>query len=150
MDQLGKRIKKKREDLGLIVKELSSHIGMTLSFTSQIEREKAFSFIVTLKRISDVLQSTVGELIGEHDNLSQHPVLKSNERRFVKKNKKGNSLHMLSYHDLSNQIEPYIIPFNKNSNSKGIMTSNPPGQEFCYEQEGSFKALINNNKINTN
>ena len=70
MDQLGIRIKKKREDLGLQVKELSSHIGMTPSLISQIERGKAFSSIVTLKKISDILHTTVAGLIGEHDNFS--------------------------------------------------------------------------------
>ena len=72
MDQLGKRIKKKSEDLGLLVKELSSHMGMTPSLISQIDRGKAFPSIVTLKKISDVLQTTVDELIDEHDNLSQY------------------------------------------------------------------------------
>ena len=96
MDQLGKRIKKKREDLGLLVKELSSHIGMTPSLISQSVKGKAFPSIVTLKKISDVLQTTVGELIDEHDNLSQYPLLKSNERRFLKKNKKGISLKILA------------------------------------------------------
>ena len=96
MDQLGKRIKKKRGDLGLLVKELSSHIGMTPSLISQIVKGKALPSIVTLKKISDVLQTTVGELIDEHDNLSQYPLLKSNERRFVKKNKKGTSLRILA------------------------------------------------------
>ena len=148
MDQLGKRIKKKRVGLGLLVKDLSSQISMTPSLISQIESGKAYPSIVTLKKIADVLQTTVGELIGEHDNLSQHPLLKSNERRFVKKNKKGTSLHMLSYHDPSKQIEPYIIQFNKNSNSKGIMTSNYPGQEFCYVLKGSFEAVINNKQYN--
>ena len=144
MDQLGKRIKKKRVGLGLLVKDLSSQISMTPSLISQIESGKAYPSIVTLKKIADVLQTTVGELIGEHDNISQHPLLKPNERRFVKKNKKGTSLHMLSYHDPSKQIEPYIIQFNKNANSKGIMTSNYPGQEFCYVLKGSFEAVINN------
>ena len=96
MDQLGKRIKKKKENLGLLVKELPSHMGMTPSLISQFERGKAFPSIVTLKKISDVLQTNVGELIGEHDNLSQYPLLKSNERRFVKKNKKGTSLRILA------------------------------------------------------
>ena len=150
MDQLGKRIKKKREGLGLLVKELSSKIGMTPSLISQIERGKAFPSIVTLKKISDVLHTTVGELIGEHDNLSQHPLLKSTERRFVKKNKKGTSLHMLSYHDPSKQIEPYIIQFNINSNSKGIMTSNYPGQEFCYVLKGKFEAIVDKQKYELN
>ena len=72
MHQLGKRIKKKSEDLGLLVKELSSHMGMTPSLISQIDRGKAFPSIVTLKKISDVLQTTVDELIDEHDNLSQY------------------------------------------------------------------------------
>lgn len=150
MDQLGKRIKKKREGLGLLVKELSSKIGMTPSLISQIERGKAFPSIVTLKKISDVLHTTVGELIGEHDNLRQHPLLKSTERRFVKKNKKGTSLHMLSYHDPSKQIEPYIIQFNINSNSKGIMTSNYPGQEFCYVLKGKFEAIVDKQKYELN
>ena len=145
MDQLGKRIKKKREGLGLLVKELSYQIGMTPSLISQIERGKAFPSIVTLKKISDVLQTTVGELIGEYDNITQHPLVKPDERRFFKKNKKGTSLHMLSYHHPSKQIEPYIIHFKKNSDSKNIMTSNYPGQEFCYVLKGRFEAIINNN-----
>lgn len=144
VDLMGKRIKKKREDMGLLVKDLSAHIGVTPSLISQIERGKAFPSIVTLKKISDALETTVGELIGEHENLSQQPLLKVKERRFVKKNKKGTSLHMLSYHDPSKQIEPYIIQFNKNSNSKGIMTSNYPGQEFCFVLKGKFEAKVNN------
>ena len=145
MDQLGKRIKQKREGLGLLVKDLSAHIGMTPSLISQIERGKAFPSIVTLKKIANVLQTTVGVLIGEYDNITQHPLVKPDERRFVKKNKKGTSLHMLSYHHPSKQIEPYIIQFKKNADSKDIMTSNYPGQEFCYVLKGSFEAVVNDN-----
>jgi transcriptional regulator with XRE-family HTH domain len=50
MDLMGKRIKKKREDLGLLVKELSAQIGVTPSLISQIERGKAYPSIVTLKK----------------------------------------------------------------------------------------------------
>ena len=150
MDLMGKRIKKKREVFGLMVKDLSAKIGVTPSLISQIEKGKAFPSIVTLKKISEALQTTVGELIGENENLSQHPLLKSNERRFVKKNNKGTSLHMLSYHDPSKQIEPYIIQFNKNSNSNGIMTSKFPGQEFCFVLKGSFEAVVNKKHYNLN
>ena len=81
MDQLGKRIKKKREDLGLLVKELSSHVGMTPSLISQIVKGKAFPSIVTLKKISDVLQTTVGELISDLDNLSDGDGLYFNSKQ---------------------------------------------------------------------
>ncbi len=55
---------------------------------------------------------------------------------------------MLSYHDPSKQIEPYIIQFNKNSNSEGIMTSNFPGQEFCYVLKGNFETIVNEKQYN--
>lgn len=150
MDQMGKRIKKKRESLGFLIKELSIKIGVTSSLISQIEKGKAFPSIVTLKKIAVALNTTVGELIGENENLVQHPLLKSSERRFAKKNANGTSLYLLSYHDSSKQIEPYIIQFKKDSNSKGIMTSNFPGQEFCFVLKGSFKAIIDGQNFNLN
>lgn len=150
MDQMGKRIKMRREILGFQVKELSTKIGVTSSLISQIERGKAFPSIVTLKKLAEALKIRVGDLIGENENLIEHPLLKSSERRFVKKNKKGTSLHLLSYHDPSKQIEPYIIQFEKNSDSKGIMTSNFPGQEFCFVLSGCFNAKINEEQYRLN
>lgn len=150
MDLMGKRIKKKRESFGYLIKDLSAQIGVTSSLISQIEKGKAYPSIVTLKKIAVALQTTVGELIGEHENLSQKPLLKSNERRFVKKNKKGTALHMLSYHDPSKQIEPYLIHFTKNSTSKGIMTSKFPDQEFCFVIKGKFEVIVNKKKYTLN
>ncbi len=146
MDQMGKRIKRKREILGFTIKELSGKISVTSSLISQIERGKAFPSIVTLKKISEALQTTVGELIGENEGKIQHPLLKFNERRFTKKNTNGTSSYLLSYHFPSKQIEPYLIQFNKNSDSKGIMTSNFPGQEFCFVLKGSFEVTIEEHK----
>ena len=148
MDQMGKRIKKKRESLGFQMNALSTKIGVTPSLISQIESGKAYPSIVTLKKVADALHTTVGDLIGENEDLDHHPLLKAKERRFVKKNTKGTSLHMLSYHDPSKQIEPYIIQFNKDSDSDGIMTSNFPGQEFCYVIKGNFEATVNKQHYN--
>ena len=143
MDQMGIRIKTIRESFGYTLKDLSIMIGVTSSLISQIERGKAFPSIVTLKKVADALHTTVGELIGENEDLDHHPLLKPNQRRFVKKNRSGTSLHMLSYHDPTKQIEPYLIHFKKNSDSDGIMTSNFPGQEFCYVLNGKFEAVVN-------
>ena len=150
IDQMGKRIKKQRESLGFQMNELSTKIGVTPSLISQIESGKAYPSIVTLKKVAEALHTTVGELIGENEDLDHNPLLKPGERRFVKKNNNGASLHMLSYHDPSKQIEPYLIQFNKNSNSEGIMTSNFPGQEFCYVLKGSFEAVVNKEQYNLN
>jgi len=143
IDQMGKRIKLRRESLGLQMKELSDKIGVTSSLISQIESGKAYPSIVTLKKVSNALFTTVGELIGEDENIVGHPLVTSEERRFVKENESGTSLHLLSYHDPSKQFEPYIVQFKKDSDTAGVMTSNYPGQEFCFVLKGSFKAEVN-------
>lgn len=146
MDQMGKRIKKQRESLGFQMKQLSLKIGVTPSLISQIENGKAFPSIVTLKKVAEALQTTVGELIGENDNLLHHPLVIPSERKLVKENYNGTSSYLLSYHDPSKQIEPYIIHFNKEANSEKIMTSNFPGQEFCFVLKGSFEANVSEKK----
>jgi transcriptional regulator with XRE-family HTH domain len=150
VDQMGKRIKMARENLGYQMKDLSNEIGVTSSLISQIESGKAYPSIVTLKKIADALRTTVGDLIGENEDLVHHPLLKSSERRFVRKNKKGTTLHLLSYHDPTKQIEPYIIRFKKNGDSEGIMTSNFPGQEFLFALKGRFQAIVDEIKYEIN
>jgi transcriptional regulator with XRE-family HTH domain len=148
MDKMGIRIKRIRESFGLSIKDLSHEIGVTSSLISQIEKGKAFPSIVTLKKISEALQTTVGELIGENENQIKHPLLRAEDRRLAKKNPKGTSSYLLSYHFPSKQIEPYLIQFEKGSNSRGIMTSNFPGQEFCYILKGKFEVTIEDIKYN--
>jgi len=147
---MGKRIKKKRESLGFLIKDLSIKIGVTSSLISQIEKGKAFPSIVTLKKVAEALQTTVGELIGENEGQIEHPLLKNNERRFAKKNSNGTSSYLLSYHFPSKQIEPYLIKFSKNSDSKDIMTSNFPGQEFCFILKGKFEIAFEDKKYKLN
>jgi transcriptional regulator with XRE-family HTH domain len=150
MDKMGKRIKKQRESIGLQMKELSVKIGVTPSLISQIENGKAYPSIVTLKKVAEALNTTVGELIGENEGIVQKPVLKKSERRFAKENGSGTSSHLLSNHHPSKQIEPYIIEFQKGSDSHEIMTSNFPGQEFCFVLKGSFEAEVNQHSYKLN
>ena len=143
MDKMGKRIKQKRESLNLQMKELSNKIGVTSSLISQIEKGKAFPSIVTLKKVAEALNTTVGELIGENENVITHPLVKNFERRLAKENEHGTSSFLLSNHISGKQMEPYVICFENNSDSKEIMTSNFPGQEFCYVIKGKFDVAIN-------
>ncbi len=147
MERMGERIKKKRVNIGLQVKDLSNKIGVTSSLISQIEKAKAFPSIITLKRIAEALHTTVRELIGENETLIQNPLLKVNDRKFFKQNEKGTSLFLLSHHDPFKQIEPFVINFEKKTDSSEIMTSNYPGQEFCFVLKGSFDVILNKEKF---
>ena len=143
MNRMGERIRATRETLGMQVIDLASQIGVTPSLVSQIERAKAFPSILTLKKIADALQTTVGELIGENANFVANPLLKAKNRKFAKKNKNGTRLYLLSHHDPEKQMDPFILTFTPHSDSSDIMTTANPRQEFCYVLSGHFKVILN-------
>ncbi len=142
MDFLGDRIKKRRESLNIQAGELANSIGVSASLISQIERAKAYPSILTLKKIADALHITVGELIGEQSNLNSHPVVKKSQKKFVKKNKTGTRSYLLSHHDQSKLMDPFLLDFHEGADSTDIMTTRNPGQEYCYVLLGSFEVMI--------
>jgi transcriptional regulator with XRE-family HTH domain len=74
MKNLGNRIKKMREQSGLHLKDLASKVGISPSALSQIENSKVYPSILTLKAISQSLDTTVGQLIGENEPQALGPV----------------------------------------------------------------------------
>lgn len=62
MDQMGKKIKRKRENLGFQIKDLSKKIVPASSLISQIEIGKAFPPIFSLEKIANTLHTIVDEL----------------------------------------------------------------------------------------
>ena len=141
MKRLGERVRRKREGQGLKLNDLAQKVGVSSSALSQIENAKAFPSILTLKNIADCLYTTVGELIGENETLSKQPLIKSAEKKFVKKNKSGTKLYLISHHDPLKQMETYLVEFEPESDSNKLMSSHP-GQEFCYVIEGSLEFVL--------
>ncbi len=129
--------------LKLPLSDLSRKVGVSASALSQIENSKAFPSIVTLKSIANSLYTTVGELIGENESLTKNPLVKTEDIKFVKVNSGGTSLFLLSFHENSKQMEPYIIKFVGNSDSSEIM-QNHPGQEFIHVLEGKLLMTLEN------
>lgn len=142
MDFLGDRIKKRRESLNIQAGELANSIGVSASLISQIERARAYPSILTLKKIADALHITVGELIGEQSNLNSHPLVKKSKKKFVKKNKSGTKSYLLSHHDQSKLMDPFLLEFKENGDSSEIMTTRNPGQEYIYVLAGKFKVQV--------
>jgi len=62
MDQMGKKIKRKRENFDFQIKKLSKKTGITSSLISQIEIGKTFPSIFTPKKITKTLYTKVGDL----------------------------------------------------------------------------------------
>ncbi|WP_282036307.1 helix-turn-helix domain-containing protein [Saccharicrinis aurantiacus] len=137
MKRLGIRIKRKREALHMQLNDLAKRVGISSSALSQIENAKASPSIVTLKSIADNLHSSVGELIGENEVVTNNPLVKFDEKHFVEQNQSGASLYLLSNHGNGKQMEAFLIEFKPGSNSKNIMRTHP-GQEFCFVLKGEI------------
>lgn len=137
MKRLGERIKRKRESFKMQLNELARRVGVTPSALSQIENAKAFPSIITLKAIAEALHTTVGELIGENETLNNNPLIRYEDKKFVKSNASGTSLYLLSHHDPLKQMETYLLTFKAGGNSEDFFTEHP-GQEFCHLLKGEL------------
>ncbi len=121
--------------------ELARKVGISSSALSQIEKAKAFPSVVTLKSIADKLYTTVGELIGENENLTNNPLVKYEDKDLVGTNDSGASLFLLSNHGTGKQMETFLIEFEEGANSEGIMKDHP-GQEFCFILDGEIEFIL--------
>lgn len=126
--------------------ELARKVGVTSSALSQIENAKAFPSIVTLKSIAEALHTTVGELIGENEALNNNPLIRYNEKTFVKANRTGANQFLISHHDQQKQMETYLMQFPAGSDSTDFFTEHP-GQEFCHLLKGELVVTIDDSSF---
>lgn len=143
MKRIGERIKRRREQMNLQLNDLARKVGISPSALSQIEKSKAFPSIITLKSIAENLHTTVGELIGENESLSNNPVLRKEDIKFIEKNISGTEFFFLSHHDLNKQMDTYLIRFIKNSDIEGLFKNNN-GQVFCHVLNGEIEFYLDN------
>ncbi|GAB1416946.1 helix-turn-helix domain-containing protein [Paludibacter sp.] len=146
MNRIGERIKKRREQVGLQLNELSKKVGISSSALSQIENAKASPTISTLKRIAENLDTTVGELIGENESDSL-PIIRKKETKLITTNDFGVDVFSLSNHGLNKTMDTFLLRFPEKSNSSGIFDKQS-GQIFCYLTNGELEFELDNQTFN--
>ncbi|MDJ0752739.1 MAG: XRE family transcriptional regulator [Ardenticatenaceae bacterium] len=77
--KIGRRIKERRQELKLSLRQMAEQVGVTASFLSQIERDIASPSLDTLRRISHVLGVPVFYFLLEAQQ--PNPVVRRAERR---------------------------------------------------------------------
>lgn len=80
--KIGPKIKQRRKELGLSLRDLAERVDLTASFLSQIERDMASPSIDSLRKISQALDVPVFFFLLDQDG--PHPVVKHNQRRMLK------------------------------------------------------------------
>lgn len=143
MNRIGERIKQKRELLGWQLNELARKVGISSSALSQIEKAKSQPTIITLKLIAESLKTTVGELVGENENLLNNPVFRSDEIHLLETNEGGSELFSLSYYDVAKQMDAFKIRIPKDADSIGLCR-HCTGQIFAFLLSGEIQFDIDN------
>jgi transcriptional regulator with XRE-family HTH domain len=103
--ELGHRIRARRQELGLSLRELAGRVGLTASFLSQIERDLASPSIESLRKISDALEVPIFHFLIEPDGKS--PVVRYNKRLQLKL-PDSNLTYELLTPDLNRQMEAFL------------------------------------------
>jgi transcriptional regulator with XRE-family HTH domain len=76
---IGERIRTRRKELEISLRELARKIDLTASFLSQIEREQVEPSIKSLRKIADALEVPLFYFLAENDN--SKPVVRSDRRK---------------------------------------------------------------------
>lgn len=145
MEIVSVNIKRLREEKGMTLREFAQKLQVSASFISQIETGKTSLSLSTLKKIADVLQTTVGALIGEKEKVTSDPVVKFAERKHLKNIGKGINMYLLTSPDSTKQMEPLLFKLQENADSGNSMYKHF-GQEFVLVLKGALEITLNDTK----
>ena len=142
MKRIGGRIKKRRELLHLHLNELAEKVAISSSALSQIENSKSYPSVLTLKSIADALHTTIGELVGENETLTDNPVVYNNDTRIIKKNSSGAAVFCLSLLDQDKLMDALLIRLQEGADINGLF-NNKHSQVFCRVLCGEISVTLN-------
>lgn len=77
-ETIGLRLKKRRQQVGLSLRELAARTGFTASFLSQVERGQTNTSLNSLRRIAEALEVSIQYFL--NDNPPFMPVVRANSR----------------------------------------------------------------------
>lgn len=136
------RLRERRIEMGISIKELSEKTGLTSGFISQIEHGITEPSITSLRNIANVLGVPVFYFLLDDINVS--PVVKKDERRILKFAKSDLTYELLSP-DLNRQMELFMAKL-KPKESTSFELNSHPGEEAVYILHGLMQIQVGSNK----
>ena len=104
--EIGSRIRARRQELDLSLRELAERVSLTASFLSQIERDLTSPSIESLRKISDALEVPIFYFLLESDD--RCPVVRRDERTTLTL-PNSNLTYELLTPDLNRQMDPDLL-----------------------------------------
>ncbi|MBO9605303.1 MAG: cupin domain-containing protein [Paenibacillaceae bacterium] len=154
---LGNRLRKRRKQMKLTLKEVAEQASLSTSFLSEIERNITSPAIGTLKRITNILQINIAELFSEPDaspewrknsaaaNPSEEDVTrKQHWRELVYSSTSKIRWFLLVSHTRGKMMEPLVAILEPGAYSGDPGSAHAQGEEFLMVLEGRIKLWLDN------
>ena len=141
MNNLGLRIKKRREYLNVHLGDLAAKVGVSSSLLSQIENGKAYPSIFTLKNIAQGLSTTVGGLIGENEIPSSYTVIRKEDRILQETSDEGCRIYLIQMRDPVLSLSAYLFELDPSGiykDTKGFLR----GRQIWFANQGSLSVEL--------
>lgn len=139
----GEKMRAIREGKGIGLRKLAKELGVSPSFVSQIEKNKAKPSIDTLQRITETLDISITDLIDDPHTLEAN----SGSRQAITKNRfnaeklNNVTLKKMVPENIENNMEPTLLIIQPGGYSETIASTN--GEEFLLILGGQLEITLN-------
>ncbi len=134
--QIGIRIRQRREELGLSLRELARRIDLTASFLSQVEHDRANPSINSLRRIAAALGVSILHFLSEAPK--PDPVVRADHRAKLILPGSGLTYELL-VPDLTRKMEVFAGRLNAGRASVPVSRLREPTEECIYVLSGKLR-----------
>ncbi|NQX66386.1 helix-turn-helix transcriptional regulator [Paenibacillus alba] len=143
MDSIEEAIRNTRKKQKLTLKEVAKAASISVSFLSEIERNKANPSISVLKRIANALNVNFTDLFG---NKEQSIVVRRNERKTLV-HSEGSRITWYSLSEGSrNKMGAILGVLEEGATSGDVGVGHSEGEEFLHVQSGCIEFMLGNDR----
>ncbi len=140
---IGKKIRDRRKQLGLVLQDLSDRTGLSKPLLSQIEKEVVSPPIATLLKISKALNIDIGFFFQSHSDEERVVLVRKNESkvidsRYFGREEGGYYYEALAYKKSRKSMEPFLVEF-KRKKVERLSYFSHEGEEFLFLLEGTLE-----------
>ncbi|MCM2996101.1 helix-turn-helix domain-containing protein [Paenibacillus cellulositrophicus] len=144
MNSIGDTIRNTRKKQKLTLKEVSTMASISLSFLSEIERDKVNPSLSVLKRIANALGVNFTDLFGEE---KRSIVIRKNERKPLVHSEGSRITWYALSHGSGNKMGPIWGVLEKGATSGDVGVGHPEGEEFLFIHTGRLEFILGNERF---
>ncbi|MCP3774663.1 XRE family transcriptional regulator [Paenibacillus sp. MZ04-78.2] len=143
MNSIGEVIRSTRKKQKLTLKEIAKAASISLSFLSEIERDKANPSISVLKRIANALNVNFTDLFGEE---KRSIVVRNNERKPLVYSESSRITWYALSQGSNNKMGPIWGVLEEGATSGDISVGHSEGEEFLFIHSGCLEFVLGNER----